>query len=135
MPLTREFQETVKNRATADVEFRNGLLTEALNAVIRGEWEVAKILLRDYINATEGFASVGAAIDKSPKNLMRMLSTGGNPSGSNLCLLIHHLQRKAGLSFQVVSFSKVGTRTKSHANRAIAKRSAPVRKPAKFPKS
>jgi hypothetical protein len=48
MPLTKEFQETVRNRATTDTEFRSGLLTEALNAAIRGEWEVAKILLRDY---------------------------------------------------------------------------------------
>lgn len=52
MPLTRDFRETVKNRAERDTMFRNGLLAEALEAVVRGELDVAKILLRDYINAT-----------------------------------------------------------------------------------
>ncbi len=57
-----------------------GLLTEALEAIVRGELEVAKVLLRDYINATVGFEAVGKAIDKSPKSLMRMLGQDGNPN-------------------------------------------------------
>ena len=80
MALTRDFKDTVKDRADRDPEFRNGLLTEALEAVVHGELEVAKILLRDYINATEGFEAVGKAIGKSPKSLMRMLSQDGNPN-------------------------------------------------------
>ncbi len=128
MPLTREFQDTVKNRAARDAEFRNGLLTEALNAVVSGELDVAKILLRDYINATEGFTAVGAALCKSPKSLMRMLSTAGNPSGTNLCQLIHYLQRQAGLSFQVVSLTSVSTRATSRTRRIRAKASVPGRK-------
>ena len=103
MPLTRDFRETVKNRAELDANFRNGLLTQALEAVVRGELDVAKILLRDYINATEGFEAVGQAIDKSPKSLMRMLGQGGNPNAKNLFGVTQYLQKNAGLTFKLVA--------------------------------
>ncbi len=61
MSLSRDFQETVNIRAKVDPEFRNGLLTEAMEAADRGELDVVKILLRDYINATEEFESRGNA--------------------------------------------------------------------------
>ncbi len=102
MPLTRDFKETVKDRADRDPEFRNGLLTEALEAVVRGELEVAKILLRDYINATVGFEAVGKAVEKSPKSLMRMLGQDGNPNAKNLFSVTHYLQKNAGVRFKVV---------------------------------
>ena len=103
MALTRDFQETVKNRAERDPKFRNGLLTEAMEAVVRGEFDVAKILLRDYINATEGFEAVGKAVHKSPKSLMRMLGQGGNPNVKNLFGVTRYLQDNAGLTFKVVT--------------------------------
>ena len=102
MPLTRNFKDTVKDRADRDPEFRRGLLTEAMEAVVRGEPDVAKLLLRDYINATEGFEAVGKAIEKSPKSLMRMLSQQGNPNVNNLLGLTRYLQEQAGVQFTVV---------------------------------
>jgi DNA-binding phage protein len=103
MALTRDFKETVKDRADRDPEFRKELLTEALEAIVCGEVEVAKTLLRDYINATVGFESVGKAVDKSPKSLMRMLSQDGNPNVNNLFSVTRFLQQKAGVQFRVVS--------------------------------
>jgi len=101
MALTRDFRETVKNRADRDPEFRNGLLTEALEALVRGELEVAKLLLRDYINATVGFEAVGKAVEKSPKSLMRMLAQDGNPNARNLFGVTRYLQENAGVQFNV----------------------------------
>lgn len=103
MALTRDFRETVRDRATRDPEFRKGLLTEAMQAVVRGEFDVAKILLRDYINGTEGFESVGRAVGKSPKSLMRMLGERGNPNARNLFGLTRYLQERAGVTFTVVA--------------------------------
>ena len=51
--MYKDFRETVKDRADRDPEFRNKLLTEALEAIVCGDVEVAKVMLRDYINATE----------------------------------------------------------------------------------
>ncbi len=105
MALTRDFRDTVKERADRDPKFRNGLLTEAIGAFINGEVEVGKLLLRDYVNATEGFEALGLAIDKSPKSLMRMLSPSGNPTVKNLSGVTQWLQVKAGVQFKVVSES------------------------------
>jgi hypothetical protein len=101
MPLTRPFRETVLERAQADPKFRVGLLTEAAECFLSGEVGAAKILLRDYVNATIGFQALGEEIEKQPKSLMRMLSEKGNPRAENLASLIASLQRYEGISFHV----------------------------------
>ena len=44
MPLTRDFDETVKARVGRDPEFRENLLREAVGALLDGEIEVGKAL-------------------------------------------------------------------------------------------
>ena len=56
MPLTRDFRHTVLERAIRDPEFRVGLLTEAIECILNDEIDVAKELLRDYVNATVRFS-------------------------------------------------------------------------------
>jgi DNA-binding phage protein len=101
MPLTRSFKETVRARAVRDPEFRVGLLEEAVEALLRGELEEGKILLRDYVNATVGFERLAETTRKSPKSLMRMLSADGNPRADNLFTLIAELQRNEGIALAV----------------------------------
>jgi hypothetical protein len=52
MPLTRDFRDTVKARADRDLAFRAGLYQEAVQSMVDGNLGTAKILLRDFINAT-----------------------------------------------------------------------------------
>jgi len=101
MPLTRDFKETVKARAQADPAFRVALLEEALDAFLNNDLETGKLLLRDYVNATVGFAALAAELHKSPKSLMRMLSEEGNPRANNLFALVSHLNAQEGGSFSV----------------------------------
>jgi DNA-binding phage protein len=101
MALTRSFKETVKERARRDAAFRVGLLQEAIEALLRDEIDVGKILLRDYINATVGFADLAGATHKNPKSLMRMLSAEGNPRAENLFSVIAHLQKAEGIKLGV----------------------------------
>jgi DNA-binding phage protein len=101
MALTRSFMETVKNRAERDSEFRIGLLKEGVEALLRGDLDQGKILLRDYVNATVGFEQLAAATHKSPKSLMRMLSAEGNPRADNLFSVIAHLQKREGISLDI----------------------------------
>ena len=61
MALTRSFKETVKARVASDTAFREALLTEGLNALLEGDVETGKAVLRDYINATIGFETLGKA--------------------------------------------------------------------------
>lgn len=101
MALTRDFKKTVKDRAQRDTKFRVAMLREAAEAFLRGETDIGKILLRDYVNATVGFQALGTAVDKSPKSLMRMLSREGNPRADSLFAVIAHLQEAEGVALTI----------------------------------
>lgn len=100
MALTRSFKETVQERALEDEAFRHGLLTEAVNHLLIGDLVMGKALLRDMVNATIGFPALGKALNKSPKSLMRMLSTEGNPKADSLFAVLAALQTHEGVKLE-----------------------------------
>ncbi len=101
MALTRNFKETVLERAKVDAEFRVGLLTEAAECLLNNETGVAKCLLRDYVNATLGFQELANIVNKKPTSLMRMLSDKGNPSIDNMALVISVMRQHEGIELHV----------------------------------
>ncbi len=101
MALTRDFKDTVMARARRDPEFREGLLTEALECFLGGDLTTGKIILRDYINATIGFQELARVTGKKDTSLMRMLGPKGNPAARNLFDLMALLQKHEGIRFQV----------------------------------
>jgi DNA-binding phage protein len=103
MPLTKDFKETIQQRARRDAAFREALLKEAVDALLTGDVETGKTVLRDYINATVGFDALAAVTKKSPKSLMRMLGPKGNPQARNFFEIVAYLQKKAGLQLRVRS--------------------------------
>ena len=101
MALTRDFKETVRDRAQADPAFRAALLSEALDLLISGDVEIGRALLRDYINATIGFQELGQKSGLPPKSLMRMFGPSGNPRADNLFAVIRLLQDETGVQIAV----------------------------------
>ena len=101
MPLTRDFKETILERAQNDAAFRVGLLTEALECLLNNEPDVAKSLMRDYVNATIGFQELGLMLEKEPSSLMRMLSPKGNPSIANMSQVIAAMRQHEGIELHV----------------------------------
>ena len=101
MALTRNFKETIQARARHDPTFREELLKESVECLLAGDVETGKAVLRDYINATIGFETLGALTDKSPKSLMRMLGPKGNPQARNLFEIVGCLQRQEGIRLEV----------------------------------
>lgn len=101
MALTRAFKETVLTRARRDPEFREGLLTEAVECFLGGDLTTGKIVLRDYINATIGFQHLARVTGKKDTSLMRMLGPKGNPAARSLFDLMVLLQKHEGVRFQV----------------------------------
>jgi hypothetical protein len=101
MALTRDFKETIRDRVQRDPKFRRELLREGLEAMLSGEIEVAKTVLRDYINATVGFNGLAEATRIPPKSLMRMFGPAGNPRASNLFEVVSFLQRRERVRFHV----------------------------------
>jgi DNA-binding phage protein len=103
MALTKNFKDLVKSRVERDPEFRVALLQEAIQAMLSGDVDLGKAVLRDYINATVGFEKLGKATGTPPKSLMRMFGPGGNPRTDNLFSVISHLQKQAHLKLQVIA--------------------------------
>ena len=103
MPLTRDFRETVKARADRDPEFRAGLYQEAVQVALDGDLGTARVLLRDFINTTVGFAQLGSRIGVPEKSLMRMFAPDGNPWAENLVAVVAALKEVCGLSLTVTA--------------------------------
>jgi len=102
MPLTKDFNETVKEHLQKDGDFRRALLREAVGSMIAGDVETGKSILRKYINGTIGFVQLGADLGRSPKVLMRMFSASGNPQAKNLFEIVAYLQKIEGTVLEVV---------------------------------
>ena len=101
MPLTRSFKEFVKSRIEQDSKFRQALFQEAVQALIEGDVDTAKSVLRDYINATIGFPALAKMTKMPAKSLMRMFGPKGNPTAVNLFGVIVALQEKTGVHLEV----------------------------------
>ena len=83
MALTREFRETVMAQVKKDPVFRGELIIEATNALMEGDLETGKGLLRDYLNATESLSVIAGELNLHGKSIRRMLGPKGNPTLKN----------------------------------------------------
>ena len=103
MTLTREFRTTLFDRARQDADFRRAMLQEGIDALLAGDVDTGKAILRDYINAAVGFGELAEAAKIPPKSLMRMFGPKGNPRADNLFLVIHLLQNREGIHLEVIA--------------------------------
>jgi hypothetical protein len=102
MPLTKSFNDTIKSKLLESEGFRRALLREAVGCMISGDVETGKSVLRKYINGTVGFVKLGADLGRSPKALMRMFSSTGNPQAKNLFEIVAYLQKLEGTVLEVI---------------------------------
>ncbi len=101
MAITRDFRDTVQDRIQTDEEFAIALLDEAVSLFLDGEAEMARLVLRDLVNATIGFEELAVEVEKPSKSLHRMLSAKGNPTMDNLTRIFSILKHKLGVDFEV----------------------------------
>lgn len=101
MALTRSFKDFVKAKVESDPAFRRALLQEAVQTLIAGDADTARAVLRDFINATIGFAALAEVTGTPPKSLMRMFGPNGNPTAANLSGVIRALQEETGVRLEV----------------------------------
>ena len=97
MAKTGSFKELVQTRVKKDKKFAEALLREGIDAMLSGDVETGKTILRDYIKATVGFEKLGEATGTQPKSLIRMFG----PRGKNLLSVLGYLQKRAGLKLHV----------------------------------
>jgi len=89
-------------------------MQQALSAVLEGEPETARIILRELVNSTIGFEVLAEELDKSSKSIHRMLSPQGNPTMDNLTSILVALQKGLDTNLKVIlSSHKTPKRTAS----------------------
>ena len=101
MAKTGSFKELVQTRVKNDKKFAEALLREGIDAMLSGDVETGKTILRDYIKATVGFEKLGEATGTQPKSFIRMFGPRGNPQAKNLFSVLGYLQKRAGLELHV----------------------------------
>ena len=101
MPMTKSFKGLVQQQVKTDKKFAEALLREAVDAMLSGDLDTGKTILRDYIKATIGFEKLGEATGAPPKSLIRMFGPRGNPQAKNLFNVIGYLQKRAGVRFHL----------------------------------
>jgi len=100
MALTRDFKQTVAERAQRDPEFAKAMLDEAATLFLNGEPDTARLILRDLVNATVGFEELATATAKPSKSLHRMLSARGNPSMDNLSAIFGAVRQRLNVTIE-----------------------------------
>ncbi|WP_263079864.1 transcriptional regulator [Endozoicomonas sp. Mp262] len=101
MPLTRDYKETLLERAQQDPAFAQALLDEAIGLFLNGDPVTARIVLRDLVNATMGFEDLAQQTEKTSKSLHRMLSDRGNPTMDNLAKIFTALRQALNVDIVV----------------------------------
>ncbi|KAF1042123.1 helix-turn-helix domain-containing transcriptional regulator [Xylophilus sp.] len=101
MTLTRDFKQTVAERAERDPAFARALLDEAATLFLSGEPDAARLILRDLVNATVGFEHLAELTQKPSKSLHRMLSPHGNPNMNNLAAIFDAIRDWLRVGFDV----------------------------------
>jgi DNA-binding phage protein len=105
MALTRDYKETIQNRAQREPEFAAALLDEAVTLFLNGEPKTARLILRELVNSTVGFEELAIETEKPSKSLHRMLSANGNPTMDNLTSILSVLRKKLKLAIKVETVS------------------------------
>ncbi|ANN66105.1 DNA-binding protein [Bordetella bronchialis] len=101
MALTRDFKATIVERVERDPAFAKALLDEAATLFLNGEAEIARLILRDLVNATVGFEQLAHETARPSKSLHRMLSRSGNPSMDNLAAIFRAITKRLGVNLEV----------------------------------
>ena len=105
MALTGKFKNIIQQRVQNDQTFRQVLLVEAVNKLFAGDCDAAKVILRDYINATITFPRLAQELNKSSKSIHRMLGLKWNPRFDSITGILKMLQDKECVRLEATSSS------------------------------
>ena len=101
MPLTRPYDDTIRERAQCDPEFRRLLTTGAIEDLLTGDVAVGKIRLRHTVNSTIGYEKLGNLMKRSPESIKDMLHPDYDTSVNDLFEIIKHIQQHEGIRLEV----------------------------------
>ena len=98
MEITRDFRETIRERAQREPAFRQALLREGVELFLGGDFVAGKSVLSNYINATIGYIELARITDIPLQSLQRMFGSKGDPRAAKLFTVIAALLDAEGVS-------------------------------------
>ena len=99
--LTRDYRETLRERAQDEPEFRVEMLKGAVRCMCNGEPRIGRLLLNDYVYASLGFDELSQKTGKPPEDLEHMLSRDGDPSACDLLEIVAVVAEHEGIALDV----------------------------------
>ncbi len=105
MALTRDYNEIINDRLRNDPEFATALFDEAISLFLNGESDIARVVMRDLVNATIGFEKLAKEVNKPSKSLHRMLTAKGNPTMDSLTSIFKALKNILHVEIKVHTVS------------------------------
>ena len=88
MALTKDFRETIRERAQREPVFRKALLSEAIELMLSGDERTGRAILRNYINATVGFPRLEQATTipaTKPSAIVQPVRSSARPTERRWC--------------------------------------------------
>ena len=101
MPLTRPYEETIRERAQWDPVYRAMMLPSAIDLLLSDDVRVGKIALHSCIYSTIGYKKLGKLMDKTPDDIKQMLHPDYDTSVNDLFEIIKHIQQHEGIRLEV----------------------------------
>ena len=111
---TRDFFETVRERARDEPGFRQELLKEAVRCMLIGDVEIGCETLRDVVVTNLGFDELSRKTGKSLEGLERILSNGSDPRAGDLLGIVAVVAKHEGVELEVL------VKQRSHAKELVA---------------
>jgi len=101
MALTKDFRDTIRERAQRDASFRRALLQEAVELLLNGDMETGQSRMRSDIKAKIGFPELAERTHTPKNSLTRMFSPKGNPSSRTMFGVIAELAKAKGVNLSL----------------------------------
>jgi DNA-binding phage protein len=95
---TQSYKDSMKAMVDRNPHMATEMLEDAINALLAGELDEGRLLLRQYVNATIGFPELARRTGKTDKNLMRSLGPNGSPTAANLFQIIRACMKAEGVT-------------------------------------
>lgn len=94
---TVSYKDSLKAMVERNPHMAAEMLEDAINALLAGELDEGRLLLRQYVNATIGFPELARRTGKADKNLMRTLGPTGSPTAANLFQIVRACMEAEGI--------------------------------------
>ena len=99
---TRDYRETLRERAQREPEFGELMLKGALRCMLNGEPRIGRLRLYNYVYAAIGFDELSQKTGKQREDLEHMLSRDGDPRAEDLLGIVASVAKHEGIELDVL---------------------------------